>query len=375
MNIVYIVNTRLPNQKAHGFQIGKTCEKLAGLGNKVELWYPDRRNNIEEDIFDYYGLERNFKARPISCLDTIPSNRYLGFLAFYIQAILFSVRLPFKELDRDSIIYTRDMFIVLLLKMKGFRVVYNIHNWSNKRGLLARVFLNKNLKIICNSKGTMERVRKDGFINSMFVHNGVDLSDYQKKSDIQSMRNEIGLPLDKKIVMYVGHFYTWKGIDTVIESAKLLSRRSDVLFVLVGGSEDDIKKYALETEGLKNILLVGHRPKKYMPLYLQSADIVLLPNVATTDESAYYTSPLKMFEYMASGVPVIASDMASIREVLNQENSLLVPPSDAQAIAGGIERILGDNSLGQRLASCAYDDVKKYTWDEYARNVLDFIKK
>ena len=111
-----------------------------------------------------------------------------------------------------------------------------------------------------------------------------------------------------------------------------------------------------------------------MPLYLKSADILLIPNIGVTDESISYTSPLKMFEYMASSVPIIASDMPSIREVLNENNAFFVEPNNAKALANGIEKLLGDKNFSSRLVQKSLEDVKKYTWDEYAKKILNFIE-
>ena len=58
--IIYLANVRLPTEKAHGIQIVKMCEAFAGLGLEVELVVPNRLNSIQDDIFDYYGVKKNF---------------------------------------------------------------------------------------------------------------------------------------------------------------------------------------------------------------------------------------------------------------------------------------------------------------------------
>lgn len=372
MKIVYIVNTRMPNQRAHGFQIAKTCEKFAALGNDVLLLHPYRKNDVTENIFDYYGLQRNFKAETVSSIDVIVFSHIIGFLAFYLQSLLFSLVLIFKNFDNDSVIYTRDIFIAFLFQVKGHRVVYNVHNWSKKRELFSKL-LNKNIKIICNSDGTKRKMIEEGFTRVIAVPNGVDTEEYNSVMDIQQVRSSLKLPVAKKIAMYVGNLYKWKGIDVILETARLVDM-ADILFVVVGGDIDDLKQYTQKAAGTDNVLFVGHKQKREIPSYIRSADVLLLPNSAVTEESRSQTSPIKMFEYMASGVPIIASNLPSIREVLNEENSFLVEPDSPKALAEGLKEILNNRPLAKKKAEKALADVKKYTWDEYAKKIIQFIE-
>lgn len=375
MKIIYIVNTLMPTDKAHGYQISKTCEKFATFGNDVELWAPDRKNHVADDLFDYYGLKRNFEIKKIACPDVIFLGRYIGSFAFYAQTLFFSAKLLFKKIKKGSLIYSRDIFPLFIFKLRGFDVVYNAHNWSKKMKWFIKTFLGRNLKIVCNSEGTKKQITKDGFINLIAVPNGVDLEEFDNLGDKFEIRKTLELPIDKKIVMYVGHLYEWKGVGVVLESAKLLRNREDILFLIIGGDEEERKEYSVKiaSEDAKNVTFFGQKPKKEIPKYLKSADVLLLPNIATTEESINYTSPIKMFEYMASGVPILASRLPSIMEVLHKENALLMEQNNPHALAQGVEKLLSDQVFAERLAANAKKDIKKYTWDSYAHKILDFL--
>lgn len=376
MKIIYIANTQMPTDRAHGYQITKTCEKFAALWNEVLLLIPDRKHKLGDDIFEYYGLKRNFAVQKIACFNVMALRRG-GKLAFYAELVIFSVKLLFKKVEKNSIIYSRDIFSIFVFRMRGFRVVYNVHNWTEKRSRLLRIFFGKEVKIVCNSEGTRNRVVKDGFNNSITAQNGVELSDFEPLEEKSNLRKKLELPLDKKIVLYAGHLYGWKGVDTILKTAKLLGGKQDIFFVVVGGSAEEQEGFAAKMKegGIVNMLSVGHKLKKEIPHYLQSADILLLPNSAKSEESVKYTSPIKMFEYMASGVPIIASDLPSLREVLNEKNALLTSPDNPNAFAEAIEKLLNDVNLSSHIAQRAKDDVRKYTWDEYARKILEFIQK
>jgi glycosyltransferase involved in cell wall biosynthesis len=112
-----------------------------------------------------------------------------------------------------------------------------------------------------------------------------------------------------------------------------------------------------------------------MPIFQKSADILVIPNSGKEDISRLYTSPMKLFEYMASGVPVVASDLPSIREILSENNSVLFIPDDANSLADAIKKILGNPALADKISKQALSDVQKYTWNNRAKEIISFITK
>ena len=103
--------------------------------------------------------------------------------------------------------------------------------------------------------------------------------------------------------------------------------------------------------------------------------MLLLPNKSGDPASERDTSPMKLFEYMASGVPVVASDVPSLREVLNKRNSFLAPPNDPKALAEEVRGILSNPDEAEARASAARIDVEAYTWDKRAEDMLNFLKQ
>jgi glycosyltransferase involved in cell wall biosynthesis len=83
---------------------------------------------------------------------------------------------------------------------------------------------------------------------------------------------------------------------------------------------------------------------------------------------------MKMFEYMASQRPIVASDLPSIREVLSENNAVLIEPDNPQSLAEGIKKALTDKELSQRISQQTQTDVEEYTWDKRAQKILEFIK-
>jgi glycosyltransferase involved in cell wall biosynthesis len=102
---------------------------------------------------------------------------------------------------------------------------------------------------------------------------------------------------------------------------------------------------------------------------LARAHALVLPNTRTL-MSERYTSPLKLFEYLAAGRPIVASDLAAIREVLrNEDNALLVEPGSPDLLAAAIRRLMGDVTLSERLAQRAFDEAAYYGWQTRAQRL------
>jgi SAM-dependent methyltransferase len=178
-------------------------------------------------------------------------------------------------------------------------------------------------------------------------------------------------------VLYAGHLYVWKGVDVLAKAAALLPDNARVIFV--GGIDHDIRAFRErfangENEIAAKIVVAGRRPHELIPYYLKAADVLVLPNSARRDISRLYTSPLKLFEYMASGTPIVASDLPSIREILNENNSVLCAPDNPVVLAATISKILNDGGLSAKISVQALSDVIEHTWDKRAAAIVDFIR-
>ncbi|MBI2053858.1 MAG: glycosyltransferase family 4 protein, partial [Candidatus Staskawiczbacteria bacterium] len=164
--------------------------------------------------------------------------------------------------------------------------------------------------------------------------------------------------------------FKWKGVDTLTETLGYLG---DFLFLFIGGAE---------RKQTANALFLGHKAHKEIPLYLKAADVLVLPNPATLSSGAgkkevkiskYYTSPLKLFEYMASQRPIVASDLPSIREILDEKSAVFFEPGDSEKLGQGIKKIINDENLAKSISVKALEKVREYTWEKRAKKILAFI--
>lgn len=370
--IKYLSNTRLPTPRAHGYAIMKMCEAFSLASSQVELIVPTRRDadNLG-DPFQYHGIKNNFKITSVPSLDLLGCSLRWGRLFYWLDILCFLIILKLVlKLNTSDIIYTRD-YLTLLLFGRLQLSYLEIHDLPRSSVLFNLIIkrprhffvLNQYLKQALIDRGVAPS-------KISIVASGIDLKDFNIDQTKEQARLQLGLPTNKPIIMYTGQFYSWKGIETL---AKVAQQLPDALFVFVGGVEPELSRFIKKFAHCANIIIKPSQPRHLIPTYLAASDILVLPNSAREIISAKYTSPLKLFEYMAARRPIVSSNLPSLREVLNEQNCLLAEPDNPESFAVAIGKLLGDSELGDRLADQAYNDVQKYSWDKRAQKILTLI--
>lgn len=179
---------------------------------------------------------------------------------------------------------------------------------------------------------------------------------------------------DRFVCAYVGHLYPGRGAE-IIEA--LARECPDILFLVIGGNESDLLERRSRND-LHNLRYLGHVPHPEARAAMGAADVLLMPyqdsvsiGLAGSD-TARWMSPMKMFEYMASGTPFIASDIEVLREVLrDRENAILVPPANACAWKKALLVLRENPELRRSLAQRAFEDYRNhYTWRRRAERII-----
>ena len=376
--IYYVANSRIPTQRAHGLQIMKTCEALARTGAEVELILPGRFNEMSDDAFTYYRAERIFTVKKLFTVDIAPQREPSHPFFYLVQSLTFAISAFLYLLFRpkDDLIYFRFNHI-LLAAFSLFRkrnITCEAHFLAT--GWHKRLLLKNTNIIVVNCAAEEAYGKETNFEKKVLtVPDGVAVKDFSLDISRSEAKQKLGLPPDKRSVIYTGYFYKWKGIDTLMHAAQHLP--ADTVLVLVGGAENDtapLRRMA-EEMGMHNVIFAGFRPYGEMAMYQRAADCLVLTGSKKYEQSDLFTSPLKLFEYMASGNPIIASRTRAIEEILQSDhNALLVDPDDPKALADGISRILSDHVLSDRLAKQARQDAVQYDWEHRARRILSFIE-
>ncbi len=373
-----IFHGRFPSEKAASLFAAKSAEVFGSQGLKTTLIVPRRRGALADDPYVYYGIEHSFDIVYIKTVG-IFGIRILEPLAFCLSYFFFSLGTFFyikKNSSVDDIIYSNEIFPLVLVSYARPNCFYEMHDFPESKIAIFGWCLKKMKWILIHNKWKLIEVKKIfpeiSLTRFLYEPNAVDMTAFNLSLSKEEAREKLSLPVTKKIAVYTGHLYGWKGVHTLAESAALLS--SDFLVIFVGGTVEDVAKFREKYATTPHISIVGHVNHAEIPLWQKAADVLVLPNTAKEKISAFYTSPMKLFEYMASGVPIVATDIPSIREIVNDESAVFVEPDNAQALADGIVKAV-TTEIGPKISEQAFRDVESHTWEKRAKRIVDFIEK
>ncbi len=391
--LIYVSLMRLPTEKAHGLQIMQNCEALAAAGFDVTLWVARRINTPAmrqiQDVYAYYGVQRNFKIVRIPILDLMPlagGNPTLERLPFYLHVITYIFMLLLRSMfTRAEVYYSRDetlLFTLSLIKARH-KLAYEAHLFSpTRRGawLQAQVVKRCGSSIAITPKLRDDLIAQRGAdpARVLVAHDGIRAERFQNMPTQAAARQKMGWRDDVFIVGFVGRLYMLnmdKGVGTLVAA---LAKVEGVALALVGGPDemaDALKKEWLAKKlPPENFLYAGHVPPDDVPVYLSAFDVCAMPH-PFTPQFAYYTSPLKLFEYMAARRAIVASDLPGWADVVQDKiHALLVPAGDVVALAAAIQRLKEDALLRKNLADAAYERVLvHYTWSARAALIREFV--
>ncbi len=381
MRITYITNSRIPTEKAHGFQVMKMCEAFSNAGVELELWIPGRFNQIKENPFSYYSIRETFGIKRIPVVDLISLEKFFGPIVSLVESISFAIFILFylPKKDRENMIYSRDQFICWFLSFLNRKFIYEIHSFPKSLHWYKRLW-RRAYRLVAITQGLKDLLIKQGIKAEKIVvaPDGVDLEAFNVVNQSkEELKIELGLPTGDFLVGYIGKFKTLdmeKGIKTMIKALPLLVK--DIKMVFVGGEELEIKEYKNLANRLNvstQCFFIDYQPYSKVIKYTKAMDALVIP-FPNFPHYAFYTSPLKLFEYMASGRPIIASDLPALKEILSDKSALFFKPDDENDLARAIKMLKLSQTLGYHLSQQALADVKNYTWSNRAKKILEFIK-
>ena len=392
--LLYVSLMRMPTEKAHGLQIMQNCAAFADAGCELTLWVARRWNTPPmrqiKDPFAYYAVPPNFTIRYLPCIDLFPlfpPESRGARLAFYLLLLSYALAMTARLLmTRADVYYSRDEALLAILSWlkPQSELAYEAHLLaSSQRGAaLTRYVVARAGSIIAITPQLRhDLIHQRGALpeRTLVAHDGIRQARFASLPDQSAARRQIGWDENAFIVGYVGRLHTIgmdKGVGTLIQA---LSQVNGAHLALVGGPDDmaeDLRRQWREL-GLpdERFLYAGHAPPADVPRYLRAFDVCVMPHPRIT-QFARYTSPLKLFEYMASGRPTVASDLPAWSDVVvHEETALLVTPGESAALAQAIHRLRRDPDLRDRLAKNARQRVMAhYTWAVRAQKILAHIQ-
>jgi glycosyltransferase involved in cell wall biosynthesis len=380
MKLIYLSHWRFPSGKTTTPFTLRTCEEFAKLGYEVELWIP-RRNNPDDhgqDLFELYGIKTRFTVKKLLALDLM---HVLGTLGFVVMVASFGGSAFFKlrKEGKGTVVYTQDLRDALLPAFTGLKLFVEIHDfYESSWKFVNRLVLKRASGLIVTNRIKIERLHSAyGFAKQkmLWQPNAVDAEFFDSPKTQAEARAELGLPQAGRIVLYTGHLYSWKGVDTLVRAAPGLPAGTSI-YIVGGESSDRARLQQLaQDENIQNVAFVEHQPQARVPLYLRAADVLVLPNTAKEDASKFETSPVKLFEYLASGTPTVASDLPSVREIVSESEVYFAKADDPASFAEAITAVLqgGPQVALRTVAGKVF--ARAHSWQARAKHIDAFIQK
>ncbi len=370
MHIVYLATIFIPSKKASSVHVMRMCQAFAENGHEVDLIYPvnTRKTPSTENPYTFYGVSQSFAMHPVRVAGS-------GRLADHMYAVK-SVSL-LRKLNPD-LVYSRSITASYYLSFYNRQFIFESHQdylhsfRLEHRIQIRRILQSKNLlRFVCISDALRKRYERKGNNPAFLVlHDGSDVFDLGEKTALQ------GRPGAMKIG-YFGSLHEGRGIEIIMGIARQLPQTDLFIF---GGEPAEINAWKNQADGIDNLYFYGFVAPQKVFMYRNSCDILLAPyqkTVFVSSKKAYstadYMSPLKVFEYMASKKPIIASDLPVLREVLNEKNSILVSPVNVEEWVSAITTLMNDETLRSELSGASYSMLlDKYTWKKRAEMAVAF---
>jgi len=321
------------------------------------------------NTFNYYKIIRKYLTRNLS--NFILYQRY-SVLNFSGVLLKLKFKVPF------------------ILEYNGSEVWVAKH-WSKKMFMrkTAENIEKLNIKfadlIVVVSKILREELVKTGINKNkiVFYPNCVDSNKFnpERFRNNSQVRDKYNLA-NKTIIGFVGTFGAWHGVDILAQSIKKIidkSRNKNLHFLIIGDGLlkpkllEIIKKDKVE----QHTTLTGIVPQEQAPRYLAACDILVSPHVPNPDGSKFFGSPTKLFEYMAMGKPIVASDLDQIGDILDdRKTALLAQPGNVEDFSNKVIELLNDSKLFDTLGKNARQEViNKYTWKKHVGVIINSFSK
>lgn len=370
--LVYLHNSAIPTGAANTVHVMRMCAAFAELGWDVTLVIPETpqtRDVTPAQTRDLYGGGAAFDIVRIA-----PGP--LKTVGYAVAAARLARRLE------PTIVYGRCARSCAVAASFGLPVIFEAHGPLSSFARLGRVAVRylarartlKAFVVISQALSDYYRGALPHLEGKLFVaHDGADPAEPPPAANVAHAQQG-----DRLRVVYAGSLFPGKGMELIAAIAPLVPQLD---FVVAGGEGALLAQWRSTLADVDNVELLGHVPHRDVSSLIHSGDIVIAPyqrSVLTVDgkfDAARWMSPLKIFEYMAHGKPMICSDLPVIREVLQDgANAILCNPDNIEYWVGALKRLADDNVLRSNIG---YDALvtfqKKYSWTSRARSLVGLL--
>src|SRR3989344_5204744 len=375
MRILYVGHTRFPTEKAHGKQIAEVCSAMAAIGHEVTLVTSGVYTPIKESPFQYYGIPENFRWEKLQSFDALHHPLIPQPLAFMLG--MWSYRKALRSYLQNhhfDLLYCRSQAVLSVLLGSGMPSVIELHTLP---GTMRKDFLrscNRCARVVCLTSPMRQELFSAGVSSDRVIVEGDAV-----RADLL-IQNHSNVTISKvPVIGYVGSLVARnsleKGVNVLIDALSILRKKGvSIRGLIAGGPKSWQEKYEEKSEKLgisSHVSFLGHIPSSRVPEILSQCDILVYP--APRNFHPYFlrdTSPLKIFEYMASGIPIVTADLPPIHDILDETMATFCKPGDSEDLARAIEYVMNHRDEAKQKADTAKNRVKEHTWEKRMERIL-----
>lgn len=428
MKILIVSPGRIPSQGADSINTIKHAQAFYHLNHQVKIYsikrlYEDLLKFQIKDINKFYGISSKVKIELIRdksvfyFKDILPHifksldkqtkkvtsskgankkeeiRNKVSYLKYIFQKVKTNLyKINYFDIEKKISTYCKDKNFDLCYT-RAYKIVYhNVYHkiptilecheanlWKPRMQYVMKSYKSK--YFICLV--TISNVLKNLYIKAgipkekiIVLEDAVELKKYDtiKKTKLE-LRELLNLPKKKTIIMYTGSLFEGRGIDTLIDAVSILDD-NNLIFYIIGGNNKEIRRwqrYKTKKDNQTNVKFLGFIQNSKIPFYHKAADVLVAP-YSLKCNNIQWMSPIKLFEYMASKVPIIASNVKRIKQICNNGEWLFFKESDPLDLVKKIKLLLNNKDLGLNLSERAYQTVKNYTYEKRCQKMLNFIE-
>ena len=385
---VFFTRNTLPQAEAHIVHDVNTANAVANLGysailvclnqtnksyNPIDWFYPLRPQKPSAELIKYYNIQDKLKVLPLAMPFPI-SDR--GGKWNNTSTIICKYYFPIHIFPYTKILHTLDWNLVKVAIKSGIPVIYEREHYQknkyepeivNSPLFQVAVTVANSVKenMIANGMPPEKIIKLHLSFNQSFLVRQPEKAREWREKLLASGRNSL--------VVYSGGLYKFKGVDLLLEVAQKLSH---IQFVFAGGNEEKLAAYRqiVKEKQISNATFLGYLPHVQLPSLLQAADILAHPHCS--GEAATFTSPLKFFEYLASGTPIVATEIPPLLEFKDTNIVAAWCETDnPTAYANALKKALATHPYKADGYDHQIDFASQFSWENRTKEIINKVAK
>ena len=385
---VFFTRSTLPQPEAHIVHDVNTANAVANLGystvlvylnqtslssNPLDWFYPFRPQKPSAELVKYYNIQEKLKVLPLAMPFPISTR---GGKWTNTSTVVCKYYFPIHIFPKTKILHTLDWNLVKAAIEYGIPVIYEREHYQKNKYEPEIV----NSPLFQVAVTVADSVRENMIANGMPPEKIIKLHlsfnqsfSIRQPEKAKKWREKLLSSNRNKLVVYSGGLYKFKGVDLLLEVAKQLP---NIQFTFAGGNDLQLQAYRqiVKEKQIDNAIFLGYLPHEQLPSLLQAADILAHPHCS--GEAATFTSPLKFFEYLASGTPIVATEIPPLLEFKDADIVAAWCETDnPTAYANALKKALETHPRKADGYAKQIDFARQFSWESRVATILNKVAK